>query len=51
MQLRYTFSLGKHWSAAAAIEAPQVSYTLADNTQMIHQRMPDIPLWIQFDSV
>ena len=49
VQLRYTFSLGKHWSAAAAIEAPQVSYTLADNTQMIHQRMPDIPLWIQFD--
>ena len=49
VQLRYTFSLGKHWSAAAAIEAPQVSYTLTDNTQMIHQRMPDIPLWIQFD--
>ncbi|MCH5328834.1 MAG: porin [Coprobacter sp.] len=48
VQLRYTFGMGKHWKAALALEAPGVSYTLAGRTGSLRQRMPDIPLWLQF---
>lgn len=49
VQLRYEFSMGKHWKAAVAAEAPDVTGTFSDETSQIHQRMPDIPMWIQFN--
>ena len=50
MQLQYSQRLNKHWSFAAAIEAPSASYTTqAGQSEAIKQRLPDLPAYVQYE--
>ncbi|MDE6268968.1 MAG: porin [Muribaculaceae bacterium] len=47
--LRYRRNLSKHFSAAISAEMPQTTYTtVPDASKSISQRVPDIPLYIQY---
>lgn len=47
--LRYRKALGKHFAVAISAEMPQTSYTtVAADSKSINQRVPDIPLYIQY---
>ena len=50
MQIQYSHRLDKHWSFAAAIEAPSASYTpRTGQSEAIRQRIPDIPAYVQYE--
>lgn len=42
------FGKDKQWTVGVAVEVPQASYTLTDDTHKIAQRVPDIPTYIQY---
>ncbi len=47
--LQYHPHIGKHWSMAVAVESPDLSVTVSPQyTQNITQRMPDIPMYVQY---
>lgn len=46
--VRYKTSSYHGWSGAVAVELPQASYTLAAQTAVIPQRVPDLPAYIQY---
>ena len=49
VMLQYHPSLGKHWSMAVAVEAPSATMTTrSQQSEYITQRMPDIPLYLQY---
>lgn len=48
MLVRYTTSDYKGFSAAISAELPSVTYTNALNTKTIAQRVPDIPIYLQY---
>lgn len=47
--IRYTHAFSPKWSIGAAIEAPQISATETATLKTIPQRIPDIPMYIQFN--
>ncbi len=48
IQIRYTYEMNNHWQTAIALEAPKLSATYGQYNQSIPQRVPDIPLYIQY---
>ena len=46
--VQYNPHFGNHWSAALSVEMPKATYTLAENTESLNQRVPDIPAYIQY---
>ncbi len=49
VMLRYTCRPHAHWQMALAVEMPSVTYTLREGYNLsIRQRMPDIPLYVQY---
>ncbi|HJE39456.1 MAG TPA: hypothetical protein K8V47_06850 [Candidatus Amulumruptor caecigallinarius] len=42
------FGKDKQWTVGVAVEVPQASYTLTDDTHKIAQRVPDIPAYVQY---
>lgn len=48
MLVRYTTSDYKGFSAAISAELPSVTYTNALSTKTISQRVPDIPIYLQY---
>lgn len=42
------FGKDKQWTVGVAVEVPQASYTLTDDTHKIAQRVPDIPAYLQY---
>ncbi len=47
--LQYTYNINKKWSAAVAAEMPMLSATYrAPYTQDVYQRIPDIPVYLQY---
>ena len=49
VMLQYFGNIGSRWSYAVAAEAPSVSYTTVNaKSSYIKQRMPDIPLYLQY---
>lgn len=42
------FGKKKEWRAAVGVEMPQVSFTEGTKTQIVKQRVPDIPAYIQY---
>lgn len=46
--VRYRPTFGKHWSLGVGVEVPQVSATYGDGTGKISQRVPDIPVNVQY---
>jgi hypothetical protein len=46
--LQYRPRLSEHITAAVSVENPSASYTLDDNVKAISQRVPDIPVFIQY---
>ncbi len=50
VQLRYTFNWTPRWQMALAVESPKTSYTLREGyNRSIRQRMPDLPMYIQYN--
>lgn len=47
--LRYAPRFSDHLSAAISIEMPSVSYTTDDAVKKINPRVPDIPLYLQYE--
>lgn len=43
-----TFGKRKDWKFGVGIEQPTQSYTLGDKTEMITQKVPDIPVYLQY---
>lgn len=41
-------SLTPHWKVGAGVEYPQVSATYGEGCRNVNQRLPDIPLYIQY---
>lgn len=48
IQLRYSRTFAGNFSFAIAAEAPSASYTTNSHCEEIHQRVPDIPAYIQY---
>lgn len=48
LMIQYKTPTYKGLSAAISVELPQADYTLAEQTQSIAQRCPDIPLYVQY---
>lgn len=46
----YEHPFGKHkeWKVGVGVEQTAASYTLASGTEMVNQRVPDIPAYIQY---
>lgn len=44
----YTFNLGKGFSTAVGIDAPQTDFTVGDGIGNVNQRCPSIPLYVQY---
>lgn len=49
MMIRYHMNLGKHWEFAVAAEMPGVSATPGALSYTIPQRVPDFPLYFQYN--
>lgn len=50
VMIQYNQKLNKYWSFAAAIEAPSATYTTIPNeSESIKQRIPDIPVYLQYE--
>ena len=48
--IQYTQQFDKHWSMAASIESPSESYTVDKGvSEAIKQRVPDIPIYFQYE--
>lgn len=47
--IRYSHSFGNHFSMGIAAEMPKVSATYGETMTSLHQRMPDIPMYFQFN--
>lgn len=48
IQIRYTYEANNHWQIALAIESPKLSATYSQYNQSIPQKVPDIPLYVQY---
>lgn len=49
VMIQYHPHIGKHWSMAIAVEAPSVTMTTSPHqNDAISQRVPDIPMYIQY---
>lgn len=48
-QLRYQHTFDNHWQAAIALESPEASISYADDFQETPQRIPAIPLYLQYN--
>ncbi len=46
--LSYTYKFNKNWSLAASVEMPMVSATTGTDVANVTQRVPDIPLYLQY---
>lgn len=44
----YRHSFNSHWSIGVGVEMPMASATTGDKTYMVHQRVPDIPAYVQY---
>ena len=44
----YQQQIGKHWKIGAGLEMPSVNATYGAKNMAVSQRMPDIPLYVQF---
>lgn len=49
VQIRYTYNFDPRWQLALAAEIPATLATLGDDTRSVSQRMPDIPLYLQYN--
>lgn len=47
--VRYAPRFSDHFSAAIGLEVPSVTSTFNDATQEINQRVPDIPVYVQYE--
>lgn len=47
--IRYSRDFGRHWSIGAALEMPSISGTYTDNLKSIPQRVPDLPVYAQYN--
>lgn len=47
--IRYSHTFGRVFSMGIAAEMPKVSATYGETFTPIHQRMPDIPMYVQFN--
>lgn len=47
--MRYAPRFNNHFSAAISAEVPDVSYTTDDAVKKINPRVPDIPLYVQYE--
>lgn len=45
---QYAPKLSNRWSMAVSFENPKTSYTVSDRCEAIHQRFPDIPVYLQY---
>ncbi|MBD5327564.1 MAG: hypothetical protein HDR45_02905 [Bacteroides sp.] len=48
VHLQYAPQFNEHWSAAIAVEDPHAMINNGDFTQSISQRVPDIPVYVQY---
>ncbi len=48
VQIRYTYEPNEHWQMALAAEYPRLSATYNVYNEPIPQRVPDIPLYVQY---
>lgn len=48
VHLQYAPQFNEHWSAAIAVEDPHAMIDNGDFTQSISQRVPDIPVYVQY---
>lgn len=48
VQVRYTCNIDPHWQIAIAVESPEIAAALDDDTRSISQRIPDIPVYLQY---
>lgn len=46
--VRYAPRFNKHFSAAVSVEMPEMSYTVDQSVKKINPRVPDIPLYVQY---
>lgn len=46
--VRYRPTFGKHWSLGVGVEVPEITATYGDGTSKISQRVPDIPVNVQY---
>lgn len=46
--VNYQYHWKTHWSVGIGVERPYIYYTAGDYTSACNQRMPDIPLYVQF---
>ena len=44
----YQVALNKHWKLGIGAEYPSVSATYGENGRSVNQRLPDIPLYVQY---
>lgn len=44
----YQIALNKHWKFGAGVEYPSVSATYGEYGRKVNQRLPDIPLYVQY---
>lgn len=49
VMIRYTHQFNEHWTIAAAAESPEVSATLTSQMTSVSQRMPDFPVYLQYN--
>lgn len=47
--LNYRFKLNERWSFGAGLEAPVANGTLNDAGRVVNQRLPDIPIYAQYN--
>lgn len=48
IMVRYHMNMGSHWSMAVAAEKTSVSATYGSSSAAIPQRVPDVPLYVQY---
>lgn len=48
LMIRYAHRFNKHWSLALAAEFPQLNATTGTRAEVIPQRIPDIPAYVQY---
>ena len=47
--VRYVPRFSDHFSGGIGVEMPSVTETLSESTQKINQRVPDIPVYVQYE--
>ncbi len=50
-QVRYVYNPSKAWQLAIAVEKPNLNASYSTLSQNLYQRVPDIPLYVQFSRV